>query len=73
MFGKIEGAVWPSVYVAAGAVLIYFFYLKFRKLGFFSVFKSINGILHKTPYYKYNICDLNYPFFNVFQGFTIFL
>ena len=40
---------------------------------FFNVFRSINGILHKTPFYKYNICDLNYPFFNVFQGFTIFL
>ena len=53
-------------------VTIYFFNVKFQKLVFFSVFKSINGILHKTPFYKYNIFVLNYQFFNVFKGFTIF-
>ena len=26
---------------------------------FFNVFRSINGILNKTPFYKYNICNLN--------------
>ena len=26
---------------------------------FFNVFRRINGILKKTPFYKYNICNLN--------------
>ena len=26
---------------------------------FFKVFRSINGISNKTPFYKYNICNLN--------------
>ena len=54
-------------------VKIYLFYVKFHKLCYFSVLKSINGILHKSPFYKNNICDLNSQFFNVFKDFTIFL
>ena len=40
---------------------IYIFFLKRNnKLRvFFNVFRSINGILNKTPFYKYNICNLN--------------
>ena len=26
---------------------------------FFNVFRSINGNLNKTPFYKYNVCNLN--------------
>ena len=38
----------------------YTFFLK-KKINdaFFNVFRSINGILNKTPFYKYNICNLN--------------
>ena len=38
---------------------IYFFLKKFINEVFFNVFRSINGILNKTPFYKYNICNLN--------------
>ena len=50
-----------------------FFLKKIINDVFFNVFRSINGILNKTPFYKYNICDLNYQFFNVVKGFTLFL
>ena len=52
---------------------IYFFVKKIINDVFFNFFRSINGILYKTPFYKYKICDLNYQFFNVFKGFTILL
>ena len=38
---------------------IYFFSEKKINDVFFNVFRSINGILKKTPIYKYNICNLN--------------
>ena len=50
---------------------LYFFSEKKINDVFFNVFRSINGILHKIPIYKYNIFVLNYQFFNVFKGFTI--
>ena len=40
---------------------------------FFNVFRSINGILNKTPFYKYYICNINkekiLPKKWLFQGF----
>ena len=38
---------------------IYFFLKKIINDVFFNVFRRINGILNKTPFYKYNICNLN--------------
>ena len=38
---------------------IYFFLKNFINDVFFNVFRSINDILHKTPFYKYNIGNLN--------------
>ena len=38
---------------------IYFFLKKIINDVFFNAFRSINGILNKTPFYKYNICFLN--------------
>ena len=38
---------------------IYFFSEKIINDVFFNVFRSINGILNKTFFYKYNICNLN--------------
>ena len=35
-----------------------FFSKNFINEVFFNVYRSINGILHKTPFYKYNICNL---------------
>ena len=35
------------------------FLCKITWITFFSFFKSIKGILHKTPFYNYNICNLN--------------
>ena len=53
-------------------LLQYTFFLKKKnKWHVFQRFRSINGILNKTPFYKYNICDLNYQFFNVYKGFTV--
>ena len=36
-----------------------FFLKKIINDVFFNVFRSFNGILNKTPFYKYNICNLN--------------
>ena len=36
-----------------------FFLKKIINDVFFNVFRSINGILNKTPFYMYNICNLN--------------
>ena len=36
-----------------------FFLKKIINDAFFNVFRSNNGILNKTPFYKYNICNLN--------------
>ena len=36
-----------------------FFLKKIINDVFFNVFRSINGILNKTPFYKYNMCNLN--------------
>ena len=36
-----------------------FFLKKIINDVFFNVFRSINGILNKTPFYKYYICNLN--------------
>ena len=38
---------------------IYFFSEKIINDVFFNVFRSINGISNKTPFYMYNICNLN--------------
>ena len=38
---------------------IYLFLKNFINDVFFNVFRSINGILHKTPFYKCNIGNLN--------------
>ena len=35
-----------------------FFPKKNHKWRVFNVFRSINGILNKTPFYKYNLCNL---------------
>ena len=40
-------------------LLLYTFSEKKLKNGFFNVFWSINDILNKTPFYKYNLCNLN--------------
>ena len=34
-----------------------FFLKKIINDVFFNIFRSINGILNKTPFYKYNICN----------------
>ena len=38
---------------------IYFFSEKIINDVFFNVFRSINGILNKILFYKYNTCNLN--------------
>ena len=40
-------------------VTIYFLLKNIINDVFFNVFRSINGILNKTFFYKYNICNLN--------------
>ena len=41
------------------ATIYFFFWKKIINDVFFNVFRSINGILNKTPFYTYNICNLN--------------
>ena len=52
---------------------ILFFWKKIINDVFFNVFRSINGILNKTLFNKYNICNLNkekiLPKKELFQGF----
>ena len=53
-------------------VTIYFFYLKFHKLRFFQFLRVLTALYIKPPFTSIT-WDLNYQFFNVFKGFTIFL
>ena len=53
-------------------VTIYFFYVKFHKLRFFSHFLRVLTAFYIIPPFT-SICDLNHQFFNFFYCFTIFL
>ena len=62
LFGRLNTCCRIQVF----HVTIFFFYVKFYKLRFFSVFRSINGILHKSSFTSitYTIWIINFSTFS---------